>query len=109
MTAAVGICIIGLTIMFVMHKLLLNLYVPPSIVPDNLFSPSSYVNVVRQIYIRYLARLSNGMDGILVDIKVVNAVFIIIVLSIAAIAYKITSLWEKHKATPLAIRGKATL
>lgn len=85
-------CLFGLTLLYGIYKLLSNLYIPPSMVPDNLFSPSSYINVVRLLYRRYLARLENGIDGILVDIKIVNAVFIMIVLSIGTIAHKIYSL-----------------
>lgn len=89
MIAISGLCIIGLTIMLVMYKLLLNLYISPPIVPDNLFSLSSYINVLRLIYIRYLTRIGNGVNGILVDIKILNLAFIMIVLSIGIIVRKI--------------------
>ncbi|HYF81425.1 MAG TPA: ABC transporter permease [Clostridia bacterium] len=86
LAAAAGLCIIVLTMAYAIYKLISNLYILPSMIPDNLFSPSSYINAVGLLYRRYLTRLENGIDGILVDIKIVNAVFVLLILAIFMIA-----------------------
>ncbi len=84
-SAAAGLCIIGLTMLYVIYKLLSNLYIPPSMIPDNLFSPSSYIDVVRLMYGIYSVRLENGVSGILLDIKIINKIFALLVLAVSMI------------------------
>ena len=53
-------------------KLISFLQIPPDAVPNNLFAPSSYIAVVNLNADIFLNRLDYGMNGILLEIYIIN-------------------------------------
>jgi hypothetical protein len=88
------LCMIVLALLYAVCILTEYLSIPPFVIPDNLFSPASYINVAGVIYERYMARLENGIDGILIDKILVNLVSLFIVTAIFLTDHKIQKVLE---------------
>lgn len=71
----------------VMIKCITLLNIPSGLIPGNLFSPTSYMEMVKVNLQSYLNRLENGISGILLDIHIIN-LLLIIYIGIAVILNK---------------------
>lgn len=69
-----------LILAFCFCSLLRLLEIPPSMVPDNLFSLDSYVKVIRLNYETYLLHMRNGAGDMLIDVKIINGILLLLVL-----------------------------
>lgn len=84
------ITIMLLTLSFlviVIFKSILLIKIPPTAIPDNLFSLGSYIDVIKSNYEKYNLRLNTGIDNILMDSLTVNFVIILYPVMIFALWY----------------------
>lgn len=51
--------------------------IPPSLLPDNLFAPSSYINMIRLNVETYIGRLQKGITGLLLQAHIIDYLLLI--------------------------------
>lgn len=79
--------IIESILLFTAIKCVRLMQVPPDIIPQNLFSPSSYIEVIKMKLQNYISRMENGISGILLEVHIIN-ILLIIYIGLAAILKK---------------------
>lgn len=73
-------------------KCITLLQIPSTLIPNNLFSPTSYIEVIKVNLQSYINRLENGITGILLEIHIIN-ILLLIYISIAFIIKKKASVF----------------
>lgn len=80
----ITICILQLlsigSVFFTVYLLLSRLFIPPYLIPSNIFSLSDYLIILRNIYISLMFHLENGFPSILIDTIMINIVIVFIIL-----------------------------
>lgn len=71
--------------LFMLIRLAMLLRISPAIIPDNLFSPTSYINVIKMNLKIYTNRVTNGMDGILLRAHILNFIMLFYIILALAI------------------------
>lgn len=74
-----------LLIMYCIIRLVKLMELPPSMVPDNLFSLSSYIKTIRLNFEKYLLHLRNGSSDILISSKMINAILVLLIFFVLTI------------------------
>lgn len=96
-TAKVVSKLIGMLILILgIWKAKSYLFLADTIVPDNLFSPSSYLTVLKARYNQFMLHLQNGFTDISIDTIFINIVASLIIILIALIINRKVVKKEKH-------------
>jgi hypothetical protein len=75
-------------IIILIFRLFISLSLPPAILPDNFFSIKSYLLVIEQKHKQLLTHLKNGFSSIVVDVIILNIVFILVII-VMAIGFRV--------------------
>ncbi len=71
-------------------------FLADTIIPDNLFSPSSYLNVLKFKYNQFILHLQNGFTDILIDTIIINISALLIIITITMIIGRKIAKKKKH-------------
>lgn len=80
-------------LLFAVLKCIALLQISPGWIPNNLFSPTSYIEVIKVNLLSYISRLENGVSGILLEIHMINLLLILYI----GIAIIIKRNWDAKK------------
>lgn len=69
-------------------KCITLLQISPSLIPNNLFSPSSYIEVIKVNLQSYISRLENGITGILLEMHMINILLLTYIVTAFIISKK---------------------
>lgn len=78
----IGMCILSIILIQIIYKIIGYLYIPASVIPDNLFSLTSFLDIIQIKFQEYELHITNGVDGILFDTSLINAAFAILLCGI---------------------------
>ncbi len=77
------------------YALVTDLYIPPAMMPENLFSPSSYIRVMMFYYDKFVLHIENGVSGILLEAYMLDSIFILGFFLLFSLGWKIKSPCDK--------------